>query len=88
MRTKGETHLQNIVTHLKYNNMFHPQILLYKVHPFRLLGVLECILVVAIQSVHDVPLKMLQQVDLSLEVFGILRNGMALADVDRPVSSR
>jgi hypothetical protein len=65
-KRKSETHLQNIVTHLKYNNMFHPQILLYEVHPFRPFGVFERILIIAIESVHNISFEMLQQVDLGL----------------------
>ena len=76
------------MTHLKYNNMFHPQIFLYEVHAFRPLSVFEGILIVAIEPVHDISLKMLQQVHLGLEIIGILRHGIVLPNVNRPVSSR
>ena len=76
------------MTHLKYNNMFHPQIFLYEVHAFRPLSVFEGILIVAIEPVHDVSLKMFQQVHLGFEVIRILRHGIVLPNIDRPVSSR
>lgn len=68
--------------------MFHPQVLLDKVHSCRLEIILVCVIVVAVQAVHDVTLKVIKQVHLLREFFGGGVRGVILANVHRPMSPR
>ena len=77
-----ESHLQNLVTRLENNNMLHPEILLNEVHPLSSVGVLESVFIVTVEPIHDVALEVLQQVDLCLEIFWILRDSIILSNVD------
>jgi hypothetical protein len=80
--------LKDVMTHLKHDNVFHTQILLYEIHSLGAVMVLESVLIVAVQAIHDVALKMLQKVDLILEVLGKLSHRIILPDVDSSVASR
>lgn len=71
------------MAHLKHNNVLHPQILLHEIHPLRPIVILIRIHVLAVQPVHHVLLKMLQEVDLGLEtILGVVRQRVILAHVD------
>lgn len=48
------------MTHLEDNDVFHAKILLDKVHTLRPIDVLKRVVIVAVQSIHDVPLKVFQ----------------------------
>ena len=76
------------MTHLEYDNMLHPKVLLYEIHALRSFMILVSVVVIAIQPIHDVTLKVFQQIHLALEVFRILRNRVVLAHIHRPLSSR
>jgi hypothetical protein len=80
--------LKDVMTHLEHDNVFHTQILLYEIHPLGAVMVLESVLIVAVQAVHNVAFKMLQKVDLILEVLGKLSHRIVLPDVDSSVTSR
>lgn len=82
MYLRLESYLQNLVTHLENNNMLHPEILLNEVHPLSSVGVLESVFIVTVEPIHDVALEVLQQVDLCLEIFWILRDSIILSNVD------
>ncbi len=75
------------MTHLEDYNSFHAKVFLNKVHAFGALRILESICIIAVESIHDVPLKVLQEIHLGLEVFRVLRYGIALADVHCTVAS-
>ena len=75
------THLEDVVTHLKYNDMFHAKVLLNEIHPLRAVAILVGVVVVAIQPVHDVLLEMLQEVDLALQLLRVFRDRVVLANV-------
>ena len=70
------------MAHLKHNHMLHPQILLYPLHALLALRVLERVLVLAIEPVHDVPLKVLEEVHLRLELVGVDGDRVRLAHED------
>jgi hypothetical protein len=64
--------------------MLHPQILLHPLHPLLPLRIHVRIIVLPIQPLHDVLLKVLQQIDLGLELVRVLGGGVRLSDVYRP----
>ena len=64
---------------LEHDNMLHPQILLHPLHPLLPTHILKGILVLAVQPIHDISLKMFQQVHLALQLVrvGVDRVGLA-----------
>jgi hypothetical protein len=80
--------LKDVMTHLEHDNVFHTQVLLYKIHSLGAVMVFESVLVVAIQAVHDIALKMLEKVNLILEVLRKLGHRIVLPNVDTSVASR
>jgi hypothetical protein len=82
------TDLKNVMTHLEHNNMLHTQVLLHKIHSLGTVVVLKGVIVVAIKAVHDITLKMLEKVDLVLQVFRKLGHRIVLPDVDGSLSPR
>jgi hypothetical protein len=75
------------MTHLEDNDVFHAKILLDKVHAPRPIDVLKGVFIVAVQSVHDVPLKVFQQIHLILEILREFRDRVILPYIDLSVSS-
>ena len=71
---------------LEHDNMLHPQILLHPLHPLLPTHILEGILVLAVQPIHDIPLKMFQQVHLALQLVRIGVHRVRLAHEYRSVS--
>lgn len=86
---RGEMNdLEDVMTHLEHNNVFHAQILLYEIHSLGTVVVLESVLVVAVQAVHDVALEMLEKVYLVFEVLRKFGHRKVLPNVDSSVASR
>ena len=75
------------MTHLENNNMLHPQILLHPLHPLLPLRIHKRILILPIQPLHDVLLKVLEQIDLGLELFRVLGSGIRFPNVYRPTTT-
>ena len=80
------TYLEDVVTHLKYNDMFHAKVLLNEIHPLRAVAILVGVVVVAVELLHDVLLEVLEQVNFTLEILRELRHGVVLANVYRSLS--
>lgn len=57
------------MTQLKYNDLLHAKIFLDEVHASRTLSVLEYIRIFAVQAIHHVLLKVLEEIDFVLELF-------------------
>ena len=75
------------MTHLEDNDVFHAEVLLDKVHALRPINVLKRVFIIAVQSIHDVPLKVFQQIYLVLEILRELRDRVILPDIDLSMSS-
>ena len=75
------------MTHLEDNNMLHPQIFLNKVHSLGALKVLEGIIIVPIKSLHHVSFKVFDEINLALEVIGVVRNAMTFAHINGALST-
>lgn len=73
------------MAHLKHDQILHPQVLLDEVHPLRPLDILERVVVLAIQLVHDVPLEVFEEIYLVLHFLGVLGYSVGLADVNGPI---
>lgn len=80
-----KAYLNRIMAHLKHDQILHPQVLLDEVHPLCPLDILERVVVLAIQLVHDVPLEVFQKIDLVLHLLGVLGYSVGLADVNGPI---
>lgn len=76
------------MTHLKHNYMLHPQILLDPIHTLCSSDIFKCVIILAIQPIHDIPFKMFQQVNLTLQFVRVTGHCMRLADVDSTMSAR
>jgi hypothetical protein len=70
------------IAQLENNDVFHSKILLHELHSFPPLNVPVTPRIVPIQSVHDVPLKMLEQVHFGLEIVRITINSMRFTDIN------
>ena len=71
---------------LEHDNMLHPQILLHPLHPLLPIHILKGILVLAVQPIHDIPLKVFQQVHLALQLVRVGVHRVGLAHEYRSVS--
>ena len=76
--------MQYIVTELEHDDVLHPEILLHPFHALLAGDILERVLILAVEAVHDVSLEVLQQVYLALQLIGVDFNGVRLAHVHRP----
>jgi len=70
------------VTQLENNNSFHSQILLYPCHSLNLLLVLEYVVVLAKQVVHNILFEVLEKVDLVQQFIGVFLDGIRLSKID------
>ena len=68
--TLSATNLNDIRTHHEDDHVFHSQVLLDELHPGGLEMILVRIIIVTIQTVHNVTLEMIEQVHLFSELFG------------------
>jgi len=50
----GKDYLKDIMAQLEDDNMLHPQVLLHPFHTLFSAGILECVVVFAVKSIHDV----------------------------------
>lgn len=79
---KGNAHLQGLVAQLEHNDMLHANILLHKLHPVVERSISVRVVVVSVETVHDVLLKVLQQVYFALEVFWVVVHRVVLSNID------
>jgi len=82
-----EVELKDVVAQFEDDDMLHPQILLDPIHALLSRDVFESVVVLAIESVHDVSLEVFQEVHLVLQFIRVGVDGVRLAHVDRPLST-
>lgn len=70
------------MAHLEDHKILHTKVLLHPVHTLRTVDVLERVVVFPIKAIHDIPLEMLEQIDLALQLIRILVDSERLADKD------
>lgn len=73
------------MAHLEDDQVLHPQVLLNEVHSLRPLHVLEGIVVLSIQFIHDIPLEVLEEIHLVLQFLRVLGYSVWLAEVNSPI---
>ena len=82
------THLEHVVTHLEYYNMLHSKVFLHEGHTMSAFAILEGIVVVAVESIHDISFEVPQEIDLGLQIFRKFGDCVVLPNVDRSLASR
>jgi len=75
------------VAQLENDDILHPQVLLYPLHALLPCDVLERVVVFSVQPIHDILLKVLEEVHLTLQIFGIDLNSVGLAHVHRTLTA-
>lgn len=79
--------MQDVIAQSEHDDVLHSQVLDYPLHAPRPICVLERPIVLAVQTIHDVPLKLFEQVYLVLQVFRMLRRRVRFANVDRSIDT-
>ena len=87
MQWEHLAYLYDIMAHLEYNNMFHAEVLLHKVHTLRSRLVSIGVVMRAVQPLEHVPLEVSQKVGLVAQIIRSLLKLKVLADIDCPLSS-
>ena len=82
------TNLQNVVTHLEYDNVLHPEILLHPLHTLCPPYIFEGVVILSIEPVHDIPLKVFQEVHLALQLIRVHLYCVGLAHIHRSLPAR
>lgn len=76
------------MAHLEDNNVLHAQVLLDEVHALGAVYVLESVVVITVQPIHDVPFEMFQEIDFALEVVRVFRYSMVLPNINGTLTAR
>ena len=72
----------------EHDDLLHSKVVLDPRHSLRFVGVLESVVVLAIEAVHDILLKVLQEVHFRLRFLRLFFDGEGFPHVDGPVSPR
>jgi hypothetical protein len=76
------------MAHLEDNDMLHPEVFLYEDHALCALDVFKRVIVLAIKAIHDISLKVLEEIHLAFGFLRMVIYRVVLADVRRAMVPR